>query len=311
MVRADRIWPNVYFGRPGALVTMPWPRSGMEKPFNRMVYEFITGSGQAQVSSMAGGSRQYTLTWRALHADTQTNIERYWSGNAGPGPFVLIDPSARNLLLPNQAGATSTFFDARGWATTGGTDFDGNLLSNGAGGITQHNVYNARNLRWRFAVTPVTTPTLQLSAPYRNWYGIPVVVGLPYTVSTWARPDGTVDSSITMRLSLQWLDSAGAVLSTITSGDTVMTTWTRLSAGGVAPANAVYARVQFIATGATISVGGSIYIDEPMLEQDTVVNDWAPGTGVRPVEITSMPDTVPFNTQFRTDVALTLRELAP
>jgi hypothetical protein len=64
-------------------------------------------------------------------------------------------------------------------------------------------------------------------------------------------------------------------------------------------------------TGSTVTVNGSIYIDEPMLEQDTVLNDWAPGTGLRPVEILSLTDSVPFNARFRQGASMVLRELAP
>jgi hypothetical protein len=79
----------------------------------------------------------------------------------------------------------------------------------------------------------------------------------------------------------------------------------------VAPAGAYYCRPIFVATGSTITVGGSIYIDEPMLEQDTVLNNWAPGTGLRPVEILGLSDSVPFNARFRKGISLVLRELAP
>jgi len=47
-----------------------------------------------------------------------------------------------------------------------------------------------------------------------------------------------------------------------------------------------------------------------MLEQDSVVNAWAPGTGIRPVEITDLNDAVPFEARFRQGLTLNLRELA-
>jgi hypothetical protein len=107
------------------------------------------------------------------------------------------------------------------------------------------------------------------------------------------------------------MDASGAELSETTSGDTVVTTWQRLSAVGVAPVGAVYASPVLSATGSTITATGGIYIDEALMEQDTGVNDWAPGTGVRPVEILSLSDTVPFAARFRKGLALTLRELTP
>jgi hypothetical protein len=106
------------------------------------------------------------------------------------------------------------------------------------------------------------------------------------------------------------LDAAGGWLGETSGGDFVMTGWMRFTAVGVAPPNAVYARPIFVATGATITVGSSIYIEEPQFEQDTVVNDWAPGTGLRPVEIVSLSGAVPFNSRFRKGVQMVLRELA-
>lgn len=91
----------------------------------------------------------------------------------------------------------------------------------------------------------------------------------------------------------------------------MMTGWTRLSVVGVAPVGAAYLQPLFVALGSTITTGASIYIDEPLLEQDTVVNDWSPGTGVRPVEILGLPEVVPFASRFRTGLVMSVRELAP
>jgi hypothetical protein len=121
-----------------------------------------------------------------------------------------------------------------------------------------------------------------------------------------------IDTSITMAIKLQWVDAAGAFVSEISGGDVVMAAgYVRHSVVGVAPAGAVYCKPIFVATGSTITTGASIYIDEPLLEQDTVVNDWAPGTGLRPVEILSLTDLLPFAGRFRKGVTMVVRELAP
>jgi hypothetical protein len=41
-----------------------------------------------------------------------------------------------------------------------------------------------------------------------------------------------------------------------------------------------------------------------------VVNDWAPGTGIRPVEIVSLTEPVTFATRFRESIQMVLREVA-
>lgn len=310
MVRADRIWPDVYFGRPGALIKMPWPRDGIEKPFDRPVYEFITGSGQRQVSSLLGGSRLFVMKWRALHVDTYTALERFWTGNAGAGPWIFIDPSMRNILMGNIAAATSMYYDTREIYTLTGAADMGDLISNKAGGTTQHNPYSVRSLQWRFLATPATSPTLTFGVAYRSWYGYPIVPGKSYVWSFWARPDGTVDTSVNLTARIKYYSAAGVEVADATGGDTVVSGWTRVSCTSVAPSNAAYCMPRIIATGSTITTGASIFFDEFMLEQDIVVNDWAPGTGNAAVEIISLTEQVPFDANFRQEVTMTLRELA-
>lgn len=291
---------------------MPWPRGDMDKPYERMTFDFVSGGGQHTVSSLPLGSRQFTVNWSALHLDTYARISQYWEGAMGVGPWAFIDPSIPNMLLPNQASATNMRYDTTGFAPNAGAD-QGTLFSSTLAGNFLHRTGTQRALRWQFPVAAGATPTLQLDTPYRNWPGFPAVPGLPYTFSSWARPDSTVDSSITMSARLRFLDSAGALIgSEVSSGNIVM------SAGyvavnvvnAVAPAGTAYVRPIFVADGTTIITTASIYIDELMLEQDTVVNAWAPGTGLRPVEILGLGDKVPFEARMRQGLALTLRELA-
>lgn len=307
MARSERQVPSVYFGRPGGLVTLPWPVGGITKPYERQTFDFTTGSGQHAVYLQPGGSRPFGVNWNALHLDNYDLLKQFWTGANGSGPWTLIDPSVPNMLLPNQAAATGLYNDATGLSTATGIPSGGTILS--ATGNT-HRTLALRSIRWQFTVTPSSTPTMIFNAPYRNWTGIPAVPGLVYTWNVWAKPDGVVDSSITMAAKLQWYDAAGGLLSDWSSGDVVMTGWTRIVCTATAPANTAYVRPVLVTLGSTITTGGSIYIDEPNLEQDSVANVWAPGTGVRPVEILSLPDVVPFETRMRTDISMSLRELA-
>lgn len=309
MVRSERQVPSVYFGRPGALVTLPWPRGDLARSYEKQTFDFVTGTGQHHVSSSPQGSRAYTVTWNALHQDNYSLIEQYWTGMMGLGPWVFIDPSSPNLLLPNQASATNNLYDTTGLATSTGAANMGVILSSGdAANI--HRPGATRNIRWQFVAAAAGSPTLVFGPPYRNWFGIPVVVGLSYTWSFWAKPDGVVDSAITTSARIQWLDKDGGQLSESTGGDFTPSGWLRFVCTATAPANAVYARPVALTTSATITTGASVYIDEPMLEQDTVVNNWAPGTGLRAVEIVGLQETVPFEARMRRDLPLTLRELA-
>lgn len=311
MPRSERQVPSVYFGRPGALMTLPWPLGDLDKPYERVTYDFISGGGQHTVSQLLLGSRQITASWNALHLDNFTRLSQYWEGANGSGPWAFVDPSVPNMLLPNQSSATNQRYDTTGFETSGAAD-QGTLLSSTASGAFIHRVGGIQALRWQFPTAAGTSPTLQLTTPYRNWPGWPAVPTLPYTFTAWARPDGTVDASITMSARLRFLDAAGALIGAeVSGGDIVMSAgYVKHTVTATAPAGTAYVRPLFVATGSTITTGGSIYIDELNLEQDSVANDWAPGTGVRPVEILALTDKVPFATRMRTAVTMTMRELA-
>lgn len=304
MVRGDRNYPDVYFGRPGALVKLPYPRGEMDKPYQRAAFDFETGAGEHIVSSMASGSRLYTVNWNALHVDNYAKIEQYWTGMMGQGPWVFIDPSMTNMLLPNQASATSLYGDARHFSASNG-ELSTNLIT-----AYVHRPGSLKSLRWLWSGAAATTPVLSMKYPYRSWFGVPVVPGLSYAWSSWIRPDNVVDSSITVEMKLDWYGPTGSFISGVTGGLVATTGWLRHSTVGVAPAGAAYARPTWSVTGSTVTAGGSLYIDEPLLEQDTVVNDWAPGVGLRAVEILDFADIATFNARFRRAATLTLRELA-
>jgi hypothetical protein len=308
-LRRERQVPTIYFGRPGQLLSLPWPKSGIDKPYERQTFDFLTGSGLHQVSSLSAGSRAFTISWDVLHVDTFNKLAQYRIGANGPGPWALIDPSDPNLLPPNVGSATGVFNNATQIVTTGGTG--------GTGGSNNlpafiHRSNGWRSMRWRFLSAPIdATPAFGVLPMFRNWFGQPVAPNLPYAFSSWMRVDGTVETSATVAMRMRWLDSAGATISEVTSGDLAVTsTWQRLSVTGTAPSNAAYVEPRWVAVGSSLVLNGIIYIDEPILEQDTVVNDWAPSSGIRPVEIVGLGEGVPFEARFRTGVSLTLRELA-
>jgi hypothetical protein len=310
MPRAERQVPNVYFGRPGSLVTLPWPRGDEERSYDRLTYDFVTGSGAHQVSTLLEGSRPFSIKWDALHYDNFAKIEQYRTGMMGVGPWTYIDPASTNLVPANVASATSLANSTRHFSGITALA-DNGVLSSQADPTYIHRTGASRSLRWRWNVTASTNPQIYPTPPYRSWYGIPAVVGLPYIWSSWMRADAIVDSSITASMRLHWLDAAGAELSQNSTGNlTVTGTWQRLSVTATAPANTAYVKSSWIATGSSITTGASLYIDEPLLEQDSVLNDWAPGTGLRPVEIVDLTESVPFSVRMRQNVQLQLRELA-
>lgn len=310
-MRAFRQVPNIYFGQPGKqLQTLPWPSGGIDKPYERQTFDFLTGSGLHQVSSLSVGSRQYSVNWDSMHIDTFSMLSQYRIGTNGPGPFVLIDPSAENLLPANVSAPT-------GVTSLPNPDFILPTGGAGQGSLGQsvdptkiHRASGWASLRWVFNSAPDATCILAPAPQFRNWYGHPVVAGLPYTFSSWVTVDGTVETNATVSVRLGWLDKDGVQLSESNGGATAITTWTRLSVIATAPAGAVYAVPRWVLDGTTMAVGGALFIDEALWEQDNVLNNWAPGSGIRPVEIVGLGESVPFEARFRTNVQMTLRELA-
>jgi len=312
MARSERQVPTVYFGRPGSLLPLPWPRGDMDRTYERQTFDFLTGAGSHAVSSLANGSRSYLLNFNALHEDTFTNLEQYRIGANGPAPFVLIDPSAPNLLHPNVAAATGILNNATGILTfQSAIPNDNGIPSSNSDATFIHRAQGWRSIRWRFSVTPTAFPTLGVAPMYRSWPAYPVVPNMPYTWSSWMRPDNIIDSNMTCAMKMEWQDSAGVGIGAQpSSGDIPLTAWTRLSVTATSPSNAVYVRPMWVATSSTITLNSSFYIDEPMLEQDSVLNNWAPSSGLRPVEIVGLTEGVPFAARFRTGIQLSLRELA-
>lgn len=308
MAITDIYVPDVYFGLPGSLVALPWPLGGIVRTPDRLASEFVTGSGVRRISRMLRATRLYELNWDNLRYDTFDKVEKFWLGHMGIGPWALVDPSSINLLTVNQSSATSDRNAVSDW-TTAATNH-GTPSSNSTTAHI-HRPSAPRSLRWQFTVAVTASPTLELSTVYSSWYGVPVVVGKSYVWSAWVKPDGTVDTSIELQAKIQWRDAAGATVgSESTSGTSTVTGWTRLTCIGTAPVGAAYASCRLVGTGATITTGASVYVDEPQLEMNTAVTDWRPGNGVYPVSILGLKDSVPWAATWRSGPQLVLREVA-
>lgn len=307
-MRADRHWPDVYFGRPGELVTLPWPRNNIETGYDRSVAEFITGSGRRRVAKMRDGARIYTLAWNALTLDTYSRIEMYDRGHMGIGPWALIDPSRGNLLSSNQSSATTVNRNVEGFYTDATNHGTPEVNTD----VTRiHRPGAPSNLRWHFTVSPTTFPILWFDTIYPAWHGIPVTSAQPYTFSCYVAADGIADSAMTVAAKVDWHNAAGTLVGVeATSGDTAITaSWTRLVCTATPPLGAAYAVPRLVAVGSTINLGSSIYVDEPQFEMGSSANIWVPGTGVYPVETVEFSENIPFAAAWRDGPTLILREV--
>lgn len=310
MVRATKQVPKLYFGAPGKLQTLPWPKSNIDRTYERQTFDFLTGSGLHQVSSLTVGSRPFNIAWDTLHVDTFSLLDQYRTGMNGPGPWVLLDPSAPNLLPPNVASSTGQLSGVADWKLPTAGAGQGVVTSNKVASFI-HRTAGWSSAQWKFASAPDAVAVLIPQSQFRNWFGHPVFPTLSYAFSSWVTVDGTVETNATVSVRIGWLDATGAQLSESAGTSTPITAWTRLSVIATAPAGAVYAEPRWRLDGTTMATGGSLFIDEPLLEQDTVVNTWAAGTGIRPVEIIGLTEITPWDVRFRTGgITMNLRELA-
>lgn len=296
----------IYFGRPGSLITIPWPRGGIQSTRERQVDVFNLDSGGVRTGKLLGGKRTYRLAYNSLDYTTFALLEAFDQGHQGPGPFVLLDPGRRNTLTPNQSAATSE---------TNGTD---NYTVAGTGGSISSSSTTGtfsrgpRSLKWSFTITTPATATLTLDSPSPDWYGVPVAIR-PYIFSFKALGAGS-DAIVTLTAQILWLDITGATLST-TSGSGVATnaaTFTTYTVTATAPANTAFALCRVSATGSTVSNGTILYLDELQFEEGAAATAWTPGTGILPLEVISLDDGMQHRWfDFRDGPVFVVREVGP
>lgn len=278
----------VYFGAPGSLVAITWPRGGLAATRIRDTSTFPLGSGGAQVWRMLGGKRIYRLDYSSLDYSTFITLLAYDQGHNGPGPFALVDPGQRNMLTVNQSAATSL---------TNGAD---NFTVSGSGGtITSDAVLyhrGPRSLKWSFSITnPSNGATLALDAPEASWSGIPVVLRA-HTFSFYARA-AAGSGPVSLQAKMAYLTSAGGANGSTTGNLTAATSaaWTQLTVTGTPGASSAFLNCSVVASAGTITSGEAVNLDEFMLNEGSAVDStWSPGTGVMPVQIVSLADVQPF-----------------
>lgn len=302
----DRGLQPIHFGRPGALMQLPWARASYRAAYDRRVGEFTTGSGIARVGKLPVGKRRIELTWKALNYETSAILEAFTAGHMGVGPWALLTPARLNLLTANQSAVTSLLNSTSGFTTLGGTS---GVLSSNSTATHIHRLGAPRSLRWQWSTGPIASPILNLDSVYSSWFGIPVTPNTDYTFSGWVKPDG--DASMSLAFRNLWRDAAGGSVGTeATSGDIAITGWQRITCSATSPSTAVYASPRLVAVGGTITQPASFYIDELQFEVGSVATAWTPGTGLYPVEIVEDSEDVPWDAMWRTSSSVTLKEVA-
>src|SRR5688500_14672559 len=60
-------------------------------------------SGRQRVDRSIRSARSWSMAWAWSEHPDWAQLYELYDGQAGPAPFWLIDPTARNLLSPDQA----------------------------------------------------------------------------------------------------------------------------------------------------------------------------------------------------------------
>lgn len=295
----------IWFGTPGDLSKLVRPRSGIQAPRDQRSQAITLAGGGTVVHTLPLGLRTYTLSWDSLEYANHTTLavlEEYVYGLRGQGPFALLDPGRTNLLTTNQSSATGALSATTGFTATG-TGWS-------VASSTTLAKRGTRSLAWSLASgSAAGALTLAAAAPW--WSGVPVVVGLTYSF----RAQGRLSSAptVTAAAGIDWLDSAGSILST-SSGAGVAPgsgAWSALDASGAAPAGAVYARPRLDVAAGAAGAGSVLLLDELQLEVAAAPSTWRPGTGVYPMAVLGgMDETQPWaDPGYRQGVTLTLQEV--
>lgn len=279
-----------WLGKPGALIALPPPQKGITLPAVRQATVAQTiGGGQIVNFAPGPGRRTYGLSWTGLQPEQYTLLEELYSGLRGRGPFVLIDPGRRNKLSADQSGTGSTTGAVAGWAVTG----VGETLTT----VTTPIFRGPNALKWLLPASPATG-TLRGTAP-AGLSGVPWPTGQPCTFSAQLQGGGT-DPIVTIAAQLQWVDAAGATIST-TTGSTIATASGSWAAASVTlsapPAGAVAVLPGFAVTPASVTAQAFVFIDAPLLDMASTVRAFTAGTGVPRVSFSSLVPlykTIPF-----------------
>jgi hypothetical protein len=269
-------WPQVTFG-----IAFNQNASNAGSPAFVDLSKRLRGSWSAQLSG-----RQYELDqvqsgqlactlWNLDGALDPLNPSSPYYPNVvpmKPARLQAIWPPSRNLLPQDFADGTSSVRTiSTGVATSVTTTF-------------QPPTGHATAYNWTLPSGSVTTSALglgnaPLGFPVADASAMPVVVGLPYTFSTWVtRPGSSGDATLQLAMRISWYDQTGArILVSLGAGTVVPGSgWVQLAVTVTAPATAVSVRLA-VQNSTVPGSDTQIQITAWQVEQAAAATQWTPG----------------------------------
>lgn len=139
-VCSDPYAPSFWLGKPGALTQIRTPNMDYSRDLNDHFGVHDLLDGQA-VDRSPYQCRTWTFDHEWLRPEVETVFMEFATRQRGFGPFILVDPHAKNLLTPNQASGTDSLHTSEGFSVTG----TGDVLSSSTGWSQQ----GERSLLWQ------------------------------------------------------------------------------------------------------------------------------------------------------------------
>lgn len=270
---------STLLGQVGNLLTLP--AVSVEQQTPEIAGSTSTAIGGRRKRWRTGTPRRtFQLSRDHATLDEWSVVEQLAWGGYGSGPFVLLLPGRRNLLGANVSSGTNVLASTLGFGAVSGT----------VSSSTAQQYLAPRSLAWAVTaanqrVVASLTANITSADPATD---VPVVAGLPYTGSLYARLSA---STGTVRPDISWFTAAGAFLSTTTGTATALSSsaWTRVAVtNAVAPATAALAKLSL--TNTVMGAAQTIYSDAWQLEQATAASAFLFGTGVPRVAFDSLDD---------------------
>jgi hypothetical protein len=147
--------PTFYLGKPGALTAIRMPAAGYNRGLSDgfAVHDLLDGQA---VDRSPYQSRTWAFQHQWLKPDAMSTLMEFVTRQRGVGPFILVDPQAKNLLTPNQASGTDALRSSDGFradqtSTTAFFDFFEGTTSNGWGVSTSGHTWTIDGTASQFA----------------------------------------------------------------------------------------------------------------------------------------------------------------
>lgn len=274
---------NLWIGRPGSLLEIIQAAKSFDRSADLGVTQFTSLGGRATVVVTPKPVRRAKLSWEALDQATATFLDRLARRVDGPGPIVLIDPAAVNLLEPSQAAGTAR-------PGSGGASQWFINVPSGVNPATAGSIVESTTVPGAFGFSSLTASS---SIAWRHpvWTGIPVMPGM--TVS-FSPPAGF--PTATALAEVDFKSANGTYLSSATAvGQPVVAT--------VPPNTAFVTPVAQAGAIGSFSLAGACFTINGDVATPALAGDGCPG-----VSVVGYTDTVSTRLPYR-NISLELLEV--